>query len=175
MAEHFFTSDLHFFHHNIIKFCGRPYADVDHMNFSLIKNWNEVVGEEDVVWVLGDVSFGKPEETLEVLGELSGKIHLIPGNHDRKGKASQTPWEVRCNIYPAYHMERFSKNVKVVMCHFPFHSWERNWYNFHGHTHGTYASKYMQHDVGVDVNNYAPIHLDDVVKRARDKETKELY
>lgn len=171
----FFTSDLHFFHQNIIQFCNRPWADVSQMNQGLVKNWNNVVSSKDTVWVLGDVSFGNPAETLDILGDLKGKINLIPGNHDRKGRAEKTPWEVRCNIFPPYHLLK-QDNRKFVLCHFPFHAWERGWINLHGHTHGTYASKWMQHDVGVDVNNWTPLLLEDAVKRALGNGKKqELY
>ena len=39
----FFTSDTHFNHTNIIRFCSRPFKDVEHMNETLIANWNRVV------------------------------------------------------------------------------------------------------------------------------------
>lgn len=173
--ETYFTSDLHFFHHNIIKFCNRPFADVEHMNAELIKRWNSVVTERDTVWVLGDVSFGKPIPTMEILHQLHGKICLVPGNHDRKGSASATKWEDRCSVYPAYHLLRIDKKKRFVLCHFPFSSWERGWINLHGHTHGTFNSKWMQHDVGVDVNNWTPLHIEDAVKRAMNKQEEILY
>lgn len=84
----FFTSDLHFFHNNVIEFCKRPYGSVEHMNEELIKNWNTVVGERDHIYILGDISFGKDAQTQEVLDRLKGIKHLIVGNHDRKGASS---------------------------------------------------------------------------------------
>ena len=53
----FFTSDTHFGHENIIKYCGRPFKDVEKMNERLIKNWNEVVKDTDTIFHLGDFSF----------------------------------------------------------------------------------------------------------------------
>ena len=68
----FFTSDTHFNHTNIIRFCNRPFKDVSHMNETIIANWNRVVGPEDTA------------EWVNVLNRLNGKIYLISGNHDIK-------------------------------------------------------------------------------------------
>lgn len=54
----FFTSDTHFNHTNIIRFCNRPFKDVSHMNETIISNWNRVVGPEDIVFHLGDFCLG---------------------------------------------------------------------------------------------------------------------
>ena len=46
----FFTSDTHFYHGNIIRFCNRPFEDVEMMNETIISNWNRVVGPNDIVF-----------------------------------------------------------------------------------------------------------------------------
>ena len=78
----FFTSDTHFYHDNILKYCNRPFSSVDEMNEKLIKNWNSVVGKNDIVWHLGDFCFGRKENVSEILSKLNGKINLVMGNHD---------------------------------------------------------------------------------------------
>lgn len=55
----FFTSDTHFNHTNIIRFCNRPFKDVAHMNETIIANWNSVVGPDDIIFHLGDFLFGR--------------------------------------------------------------------------------------------------------------------
>ena len=80
----FFTSDTHFNHANIIRFCNRPFKDVSHMNEAIISNWNRVVGPEDIVFHLGDFCLGGSAEWINVLNRLNGKIYLISGNHDIK-------------------------------------------------------------------------------------------
>jgi calcineurin-like phosphoesterase family protein len=39
----FFTSDTHFHHANIIKYCARPFRDSVEMNDALVNNWNIVL------------------------------------------------------------------------------------------------------------------------------------
>ncbi len=174
MSNTFFTSDLHFFHKNIIEFCNRPYTSVEDMNKKLVENWNNKVSATDKVYVLGDVSFGKPVDTLEVLAELKGHIYLVPGNHDRKGRTTVDDLSALWKILPEYSLLKLSPTYKFVLSHFPFHSWERGWVNLHGHTHGTYPSKYMQHDVGVDVNDYVPISAEEAYTKAMSEDKSKL-
>jgi calcineurin-like phosphoesterase family protein len=152
------------------------------MNAMLIKNWNSVVGPEDHVWHLGDVSFGNVEQTEQILYQLNGFKHLVTGNHDRKGRCQKLDWSkhfVSQHDYFRLKVVVGSMTCKSVLCHFPFASWERGYYNFHGHLHTTTKDpkgKWMQHDVGVDLNNYTPILLQDAAKRAIEgKEKVTLY
>ena len=78
----FVISDTHFNHANVIKYCNRPFEDVEQMNETLIKNWNETVSNNDVVIHLGDVGFGKKEEIAAIIKRLNGRKILIKGNHD---------------------------------------------------------------------------------------------
>ncbi len=170
MTKTFFTSDLHFWHNNVIHFCKRPYGSVEQMNQSLIDNWNMVVGEKDHIWLLGDFSFGTVDQTAEILNQLKGIKHLIVGNHDRKGRAARLfnkqweKWFVDRHDYFRLKVDGYN----LVLCHFPFAAWERGYINLHGHLHSLsgYQNKWKQYDVGVDANNYTPILLEDVVKRA---------
>lgn len=77
-----FTSDTHFGHANIIKYCNRPFASVDEMNEEIIKRWNSVVGANDLVWHLGDFALGGYKNVLDIVPQLNGKINLVMGNHD---------------------------------------------------------------------------------------------
>jgi calcineurin-like phosphoesterase family protein len=79
----YFTSDQHFGHLNIIRFCDRPFPGVGAMNSRLVQLWNETVTDDDTVWVLGDVALGALDESLAHIGRLAGRKLLVPGNHDR--------------------------------------------------------------------------------------------
>lgn len=63
----FFTSDTHFNHTNIIRFCSRPFKDVEHMNETLIANWNRVVGPDNIVFHLGDFCLGGSAEWTKIV------------------------------------------------------------------------------------------------------------
>lgn len=158
----FFTSDSHFGHANVIKYCNRPFSDVDEMDEILIKNWNSVVGPQDTVYHLGDFCMGgrKPQEYL---CQLNGKMFLIPGNHDKVTRfVGQYTKHGEVNILP--ELVRVSLNGQyMTLCHYAMRVWDKSHYgawNLHGHSHGALSPQGMQHDVGVDVNNYAPISIE---------------
>ena len=78
----FFTSDHHFGHANIIRYCGRPYATVGEMNFDLTRRWNAVVAPGDHVWYLGDFAMGDSAKWPDFVANLNGRISIVLGNHD---------------------------------------------------------------------------------------------
>ncbi|MCH3922463.1 metallophosphoesterase [Limosilactobacillus sp.] len=90
----FVTADTHFFHSDLLgidDFAPRPFPDVATMNQTIIDNWNAKVGEDDLVYHLGDIAlyFTKParksdEAVLEVLNQLHGHLVLVKGNHDSR-------------------------------------------------------------------------------------------
>ena len=83
----FVTADTHFNHENIIKYCNRPFKDVNEMNEVIINNWNSVVSKDDIIYHIGDYGFGTKDELKEIFDKLNGKKYLIMGNHDlRVGK-----------------------------------------------------------------------------------------
>jgi calcineurin-like phosphoesterase family protein len=84
--KQFFISDTHFNHKNIIRYVSRPFGSVDEMNEEMIRRWNSVVTNDDIVYHNGDFGFGSG--LGNILDRLNGKaIYLIKGNHDRPMKA----------------------------------------------------------------------------------------
>lgn len=95
----FFTSDQHFWHNNVIRYCNRPYSNIDEMNEDLVNKWNSVVNPEDTVYILGDFSLAfRPVEIYP--HRLNGTKYLVPGNHDfchsyhkkSRNKENQEKW-----------------------------------------------------------------------------------
>ena len=69
----FFTSDTHFYHENIIRFCNRPFKDVEMMNETIIANWNNTIGQDDIVFHLGDFCLGGSAEWSKILRATAPK------------------------------------------------------------------------------------------------------
>lgn len=75
--------DTHFYHRNIIKYCNRPFDSVEEMNEQLIKNWNKVVNDKDVVYMMGDFALCGKDNIITLGKQLKGRKRLILGNHDQ--------------------------------------------------------------------------------------------
>jgi len=92
----YFTSDTHYAHANI---CGgtskwtsensndptatRNFATIDEMNDAIVNGINSLVGEDDILYHLGDWSFGGWHNIYTFRKRIKCKnIHLILGNHD---------------------------------------------------------------------------------------------
>ena len=77
-----FTSDTHFSHANIIKYCHRPFASVEEMDEQLVSRWNAAVGPNDTVYHLGDFAVGDGKRFAKRVSRLNGRIKILPGSHD---------------------------------------------------------------------------------------------
>lgn len=165
----FFTSDSHFFHGNIIKYCQRPFESVEEMNETLIMNWNNKISPQDTVFFLGDFGFASSDKIKEVLERLNGNIHLCRGNHDKPlnslYKYFVSVFDLKTILVPD---EEISGGYRaVVLCHFPLLSWDRQYYksiHLHGHVHSKtgFIGPELRYDVGVDNNNFSPVSYKEI-------------
>ena len=149
----FFTSDTHFGHKNILKFCpqSRPVKDVEEHDWRLIKNWQEQVAPQDRVYHLGDFFFCNGDRARRILDQLPGQIHFIYGNHD-KVISSNHDMRARFASVSDYKELRID-DIKVCLFHFPIYEWHHIHYgSFHlyGHVHGSVQVPGRAMDVGVD-------------------------
>lgn len=165
----FFTSDPHFGHENIIKYCDRPFANAEEMDETLIANWNSVVGPNDEVWVLGDIFFCHEQRAIQILRRLQGKLILQLGNHDKRIRYSQPMQNKFHRVIPDLHKETFDGHM-VAMCHYPLLTWEKAFHGsmmLHGHCHGKVANDgtNRRYDVGVDAHGYTPVSWESIKQK----------
>lgn len=155
----FVISDTHFSHHNIIKYCNRPFESTEVMDYVLVNLWNTMVGPEDIVFHIGDVAFGGPDVADPILQSLNGKKILITGNHDRAWLKRHPCWLKVCDRFNFNY-----KGVDVRMQHHPHQHPNLHSLFLHGHTHGKDGIYHNnQFDMSVENWNYAPVELDEVI------------
>lgn len=171
----FFTSDTHAGDANIIRFAKRPFGSVQEMNETLIERWNSVVSLSDEVYHLGDIAFGSKTFVTDFVGRLNGTIHLVMGNHDYRNvwnaRLQHLFADVSMGASLVWNRHRFH------LSHYPFLCWTGRYQSepqLHGHVHlrpgyngcdlklMDEVASYNQYDVGVDLNNYQPISIEEV-------------
>ena len=182
----FFSSDQHFGHRNVLRFCNRPFENTKEMEIALIKKWNETVTNKDVVFTLGDFCwFNDSRQIKKILNQLNGKkIYIILGNHDTLEsfhRVDDPRIEIIEDIAHVYVHEPDQPDREIILCHYPLMTWahrDKGAINLFGHIHSgpgcqntfdqdlpLYAGQ--QYDVGCDNNNYTPISLEEVDEKLR--------
>jgi len=168
MRAHF-SSDHHFFHENIIKYCNRPFKNAQEMNAEMIDRWNSVVQPEDLVFYLGDLTAslkGRIEELSLVIKSLNGKKVFVRGNHDHL----EDEWYLENGFC------RVSNSLKVgdvLLVHYSLEeaisrgidssSWGLIEHVVHGHSHDLQENLENHFNVCVDRHNFKPVLAEDAM------------
>lgn len=174
----FYISDLHIDDQKIFDKCSRPFKDLNEYKQEIIKRWNNKVSAKDIVYVLGDLVEDNAKGALNIFKELNGTKHLIVGNHD-------------LNLFDEIEKSGLFESIKfidliidndrkVCICHYPVMDWmefNRDGILVYGHVHNKtqkngeayreikeYYSKKPAYNCGVDVTNFEPVTLDEMIK-----------
>lgn len=186
----YFTSDTHYGHANIIKYCRRPYADVDHMNVDLVHRACMRVGPDDDLWHLGDVALGTLDSSLPTLARIPADVTLVAGNHDRchpsngrRGERFIEIYRERCRLRDLILTNtrlRLSNGVEVQASHFPYAetslddrdraekftpwrpAYDGSWL-LCGHVHEKWRQHGKMINVGVDAWGGRPVSEDELI------------
>lgn len=168
----YFTSDLHFFHDNIINHTKRPFHNSEEMNEKLIKNWNLKISFNDEVYILGDITMKGPHLASEILSKLNGKKYLIRGNHDHFVDSPE--FNFPFFVWIKDYAEISYINTKFILFHYPISEWNgfyKGSIHLHGHQHNredynfnNLKSGIYRFDVGVDANYMMPVSAEDIIE-----------
>lgn len=142
----FYIADLHFGHRNVLSFDSLPFTSIEEHDDTLIENWNNVVGIDDDVYILGDFSWYGSMKTIKILQQLNGNKHLIRGNHDNKFLKNPKAREEFVEICD--YKEIIDDDGKgIVLCHYPiiaFKNHYNGWWHFYGHVHNTKENDFVE-------------------------------
>lgn len=160
----FVTSDTHFGHKNILKFAkdSRPFDSVADMDQALIDSWNSVVGKNDLIYHLGDLSFHKKNKTIDIIKQLNGIKYQILGNHD--GVLRHRDFD-DLFAWRGDYKKIVVDGVKVILFHYPILHWDSQQHSsmmLHGHLHSNRVDVNTM-DIGADSNNLMPYNMRDII------------
>ncbi len=177
----YFTSDTHFGHANIIQHCRRPFADVQAMDNALIERWNSIVGQDDEVWHLGDFAMNRGADIIRSYRQrLTGKIHLVRGNHDRRTPDYGAIFDSVHDLAEVKVQLPSGHNQLVVLCHYAMREWRNSfrgaWHLF-GHSHGGLPDDphALALDIGVDCWDFRPVGVAEIARRMATKKWSPTY
>ncbi len=143
----YFISDLHVGHINVLSFDNRPFKSIEEHDETLIKNWNSVVGMDDDVYLLGDISWHNATKTIEIFNRLNSQhIHLIKGNHDSRLLKNRELQSRFCEITDYKELD-IGDGKGIVLCHYPIPCFKNHyygWYMLYGHVHTSFEDNMMQ-------------------------------
>ena len=175
MRPVYFTSDHHFYHENIIKYCNRPFRSVGEMHDQMIAKWNKAVPNDARVYYLGDFGWGDRDSIEAVLVELNyDQLVWVPGNHDRSvtwiDKLASMATQVVAMNGP---MRVNHGGREYIISHEPVpkDDMQMGDVNLHGHIH---CHRLVRRDagclwfnVGVDMNKFRPWRLSEIEARMK--------
>lgn len=171
---HFVWSDTHFHHRRMHaefklkedeRLPLRPFLSLDGMDETMIENHNKVVGDNDIVYHLGDFSFGGKQNIAKFARRLRGRKRLILGNHDYDAK----------DYIDHFEKVMSWKEVEVcdtqfVLTHAPlWHSGfnerfgKKKVYNVHGHLHDVLTGQAFHISVCVENIGFKPVAFEDLI------------
>lgn len=167
----YFTADLHFCHDKIIRHTHRPFSNVEEMNKTLMKRWNDKISFDDEVYILGDFTMKGADIASAYLSSLRGKKYLIRGNHDNFVDSPE--FEQSLFVSVRDYMEITYLNTSFILFHYPIVEWKgcgKGAIALHGHQHN-HKSYNMEnrkngiwrYDVGVDANDMEPVSAEEII------------
>lgn len=161
----YYIADTHFGHNAIIAMNNRPFDNVDEMDAIMISSWRSIVRSDDEVYIVGDLIFKAKNTPEYYLEQLTGRKHLILGNHDK--------WSKHVDLDKYFESVSQIKEISdadrhIVLCHYPMLEWPRSHHDsllIFGHIHNKtegdafnyYNKKSNMLNAGVDINNYIPV------------------
>lgn len=177
-----FTSDLHFGHANIIKYCNRPYTGPEDMTLGIEQEWRSKVNAKDRIFILGDLGMYRGSRMAEIIAGLPGEKHWILGNHDEHLQDKKYLLDLFSSVQYVKEIKSVGTDGEVhriFMSHYAHRVWNRSHHgtwHLYGHSHGTLPDdpNALSMDVGVDAHAMRFLTIEDVEKHMARKTFKPI-
>jgi len=185
--EIYVTSDTHFFGEDYLRRMNLINPNNEDNIFhrmsdnEKIQNWNEIVDDEDHVFVIGD--FVQTYDHYywniyrDIDNRLNGKKTFIVGNHEynailrREGGVPENEVMSNINGNMLIHYPIIINDI-LLLSHMPYHVLNTEYINLYGHLQkdqGFFHNDYnhltpFYYNCCFDINGYKPILLKDILK-----------
>lgn len=201
----FFCSDPHYNHGGMVRGTSkwddtsicRDFDTLEEHDDKLVNNINSVVKENDILFCLGDWSFGSYRDRKNITNvktfrdRLNVKtIHLILGNHDDEIRKMD---ELKANFTTVNDYLEIDvsvignrKGVKaikkpIVLSHYAHRVWNgchkpKGSYHLYGHSHGSIPNNGKSMDVGFDCHKgFRPFSFMEIDELLCDKLENQIW
>ena len=201
-----FTSDTHYGHKNICRGVSdwnnldgtRDFQTISEMNDKIVENINSVVERDDILYHLGDWSFGGPINIYKLRERINCEnLYIVPGNHDHhiiNNKSLDIEWcdlletinvkDLFTEVLPPIFNLKYNKKL-IVLSHYPIESWEcksQKSIHLHGHCHHALDNSIentlgRRMDIGIDWEEFRPYSIDEIliIMQKRNEQNKQGY
>jgi len=183
-----FTSDTHYSHKNLIKSLTtwergaiRDFQSLDEHNQTLVKNINNTVKYDDVLFILGDIAFGGFENVRKFMDQIHcQERYLILGNHDSHIKNNRDNLQ-NCFTKVSKQEDVIIDDDLFVLFHYPILEWEachKGSYHLYGHQHNLPQNRFSNGngrtmDCGLDGHpEFRPYHYNEIIELLKKREIK---
>lgn len=144
----YFIADTHFGHANCLMFDNRPFKTIEENDDEIIKRWNDVVGIDDDIYFLGDLSWYNATKTIEIVEQLNGRnLFWIKGNHDGKLLKNRELRSLFVEICDYKELDLGDGKI-LVLSHYPIPCFKNHYYgsyHLYGHVHTSFEYNMMEH------------------------------
>lgn len=179
----YFSSDWHLNHSNIAgpdvsnwKSGYRNFKNVSEMNETLIDNINSLVGQDDILYFLGDFCFKDHTLTPKWRDRVICKnLYWCKGNHDHKQNLYKDKFTWVGDV-----LNITVEKQPIFLSHYKHAIWEgshKGYWHLYGHSHASAESWVIgkSMDVGIDnayklFGEYRPFSFDEVKKLMNGRE-----
>ena len=173
------TSDWHFFHNKPFIYEPRGFSSVEEMNEAIIKNHNNIVKEDDIIYCLGDCMLNDNQKGMECINRLNGHKKIILGNHCTNTRIELYKTLPNTEVlgyadiikYNGYHFY-LSHYPTITSNHDEDRPLKQIILNLHGHTHDRrkfYQDNPTMYNVALDAHNNTPVSIDQIIEDIKTK------
>lgn len=164
---HYYMSDLHLGHRNILKFGrGQDFNTLEEHDQYIIDKINATVHPtKDQLSILGDLAFNSQYHYLEQINCRNVTVYL--GNHDYPSKVDVIRQHLPNVKLAGVLVDRWKNFGQVILSHMPVHPSQlesRARINVHGHMHNFNIEDPRYFNVSMEqLRDYTPISRDQII------------